>query len=105
MSNNLESLHEGFMSEVDELQSILENVEEFTLKAKRNSIAKQLRNIISNLNSSCDSLYSEFENGTENDYEELSNNYAIVLSLLNERIDHEEQLYIKLKYGIDVGRI
>jgi hypothetical protein len=75
--SNLELLHEGFKNEVEELDSFLQHSDEYTLKSKRSKFENQLKNIVSNLNGLCDSLYREFEDSNEGQYEELKQNYDI----------------------------
>lgn len=100
--NNLESLHEGFKNEVDELESLLQNSDDFILKAKRTKFTKQMKNIVSNLEGLCDSLYVEFEEDTQNEFKELEGKYAILLGLLNEKLSDEDKTYIRIKHDIDV---
>jgi hypothetical protein len=100
--NELELLHEGFKNEVDELESIIQHSEEYTLKSKRTKFEKQMKDIISNLSGLCDSLYSEFENSTENEYEELQVNYKIVCELLKEKLSDDDKMYLRMKHDIDV---
>lgn len=102
MVNKLELLHEGFRNEVDELDSLVQKTEDYLLKARKNFVMNALNTHLSNLNGLCDSLYSEFENDTSNEFEELQKNYAVVLSLLNNFTTDEDKLYIKLRYGIEV---
>lgn len=100
--NALELLHEGFKNEIDELQSMLETSDEYTLKAKRTRVDNQLRTVISNLDGLCDSLYSEFENSTENEYEKLKQDYEILREWINERATDEHVLDFRLRHGIDI---
>lgn len=100
--NNLENLHEGFSNEKDELESLLQNLETIVLKAKRPKVKNQLENIISNLEGLCDSLYYEFENSNESEVEEHKQQNEILRYLLGARIDHDDKVYIKLKYGIEL---
>lgn len=102
MGNDLELLHEGFKNELEELESFKQRVEEFALKAKRHKVRDELAIIISNLEGLCDKLYYEFENSRESEIEELEQDFEIVSELLKEKIDHEEKIYIKIKYGIDL---
>jgi hypothetical protein len=100
--NELELLHEGFKNEVDELESFSQHSDEYTLKAKRTTVNKQLGNIISNLNSLCDSLYREFENNTASEHQELQIKYSIVCELLKEKLSDDDKLYLRMKHNIDV---
>lgn len=100
--NKLELLHEGFKNEVEELDSLVQDADSFVLKVKRNFVNNKFNAIVSNLNGLCDSLYSEFENSTENEFIELQNKYKIVLEILNEKLSYEDKIYVRIKYDIEV---
>ena len=100
MSNDLELLHEGFKNEVDELESIRQQLDEYTLKAKHSKLNKQIYNLISNLEGLCDSLYNAFEEG--DDTEHLKKENEIMRQWINERATDEDVLDFKLRHGMDV---
>jgi predicted translin family RNA/ssDNA-binding protein len=100
--NNLELLHEGFKNEVDDLNSLVQQSGDYVLKAKLKKFEQQLKNIVSNLEGLCDSLYSEFENSNENEFVELEKRYSILHELLNEKTSDDEKTYIRIKHGIDL---
>ena len=99
---NLELIHEGFSNEKDELESLLQNLESIVLKAKRQSTKNTLENIISNLEGLCDSLYYQFENSNEAEYEQTKQQNEILMYLLKDRTSDEDKTYIKLRYRIEL---
>ena len=56
-----------------------------------------------NLESYCDDLYREWEE--IQDINERLKEFEIVKRLLSEKLSHEEKVYIRLKYGIDMWEI
>jgi hypothetical protein len=100
--NKLELLHEGFRNEIDELDSLVQKSEDYLLKARKAFVMNALNTHLSNLNGLCDSLYSEFENSTEGEYEKLKQDYEILRQWINERATDEHVLDFRLRHGIDI---
>ena len=100
--NNLELLHEGFKNELEELESMVQHAEEFTLKRKTNEFTQQISNIISNLEGLCDNLYSEFENSNENEFIELKHNHNELIEFITDKLSYEDKTYLRLKHGIEI---
>jgi hypothetical protein len=101
----LEMLSESIQSEINELQSLLENSDEFLLKSKRATIQKQLADIISNLEDSNDSVYGVFEELNAEDTESLQEEHHVMKEMLNERLSYDEKTYFGLKYHIDFWEV
>jgi ABC-type transporter Mla subunit MlaD len=97
----LEMLSESIKNEIDELQSLLENSNDVLLKAKRLSFQKELRNIISNLESTNDSIYGVFEELNCNNTEELQRDYDVLHDILQDKLSYEEKVDMRIKYNID----
>ena len=96
----LEVLSESIQNEIDELQSLLENSDDALLKAKRLSFQKQLENIVSNLESANDSVYSVFEDLNSEYNEELLHEHDVMRDILQEKLSYEEKIDLRIKYGI-----
>lgn len=99
----LELLHENIADEIDELQSLFENSDNYLLKKKKDAFNKCLKNIISNLTSTNDSIYSVFEeinciNGTD-----VENKVGVMSEILEEKLTYDEKMYIRLKHGIELN--
>ncbi len=98
----LELLSDSIRSEIDELQSLLENSDNVLLKAKKLSFQKQLKNIISNLEGYNDSVYVVYEDLNSKNNEELKGNYEILQDILQEKLSYEEKIDMRIKYNIDI---
>jgi ABC-type transporter Mla subunit MlaD len=98
----LEMLSESIKNEIDELQSLLQHSDNTLLKAKRDSVQRQLGNIISNLESTNDAIYGVFEElNCNNDIEELERDYDVLYETLQDKLSYEEKVDMRIKYGID----
>jgi uncharacterized protein YerC len=98
----LEMLSESIKNEIDELQSLLQHSDNSLLKAKRDSFQRQLGNIISNLESTNDSIYGVFEDlNCNNNIEELQEDYDVLHEILEEKLSYDEKVEMRIKYGID----
>ena len=96
----LEVLSESIQNEIDELQSLLENSDDVLLKAKRLSFQRQLENIVSNLESANDSVYSVFEDLNSEYNEEFIQEHDVMRDILQEKLSYEEKIDLRIKYGI-----
>ena len=96
----LEVLSESIQNEIDELQSLLENSDDALLKAKRLSFQKQLENIVSNLESANDSVYSVYEDLNCEYNEEFIREHDVMRDILQEKLSYEEKIDLRIKYGI-----
>lgn len=99
-AKRLEMLSESVRNEIDELQSLLEHSDDMLLKSKKLSFQRQLRNIISNLESTNDSIYCVYEdlNSTDN----LQEDYDVLVDILQEKLSYEEKIDMRIKYGIHI---
>jgi hypothetical protein len=96
--SRLEMLSESIKNEIDELQSLLEQSEQFLLKSKRNSIQNNLKNIISNLDSTNGSIYGIYEElNANNIQEELENKCKVMNEILEEKLSYDDKLYLQNK--------
>ena len=99
--SQLEMLTESIRNGIEELESLLQNSDKVLLKAKKQSFQKKLNNIISNLESTNDSIYSVYENLNVNDIEKLEADYDILYEILEEKLSYDEKLALKLKHKIE----
>lgn len=99
----LEMLSESIKNEIGELQLLLEHSDNCLLKTKKVSFQKALKNIISNLESSNDSVYGVFEelNASDNTAE-LEHKCNIYESILKGTLSDDDKQYVRIKHNIDL---
>lgn len=108
LANNikqLELLHESIADEIDELQSLFENSDDYLLKRKKDTFNKLMKNIISNLESSNDAIYTAFEEMNSISGRDMFDKAEVMAEILDEKLTYDEKLYIKLKHGIELGGV
>ena len=99
--HDLELLYEGIRDEIYELDFLLQNSDSSLLKVKKVKFQKQLENIISNLKGLNDSIYVLYEDLNCEDMDKLQRHHDIMYDILNEKLSHEDKVYMKIKYGIE----
>ena len=98
----LEMLSESIGHEVDDLQSVFERFENVTKKLERQTIKKELSNIISNLNSTNSSIYQVFEETNDTSNEEIKDNYNLLVDILKDKLSYDEKTELRIKYNIEI---
>ena len=99
----LEMLSESIKNEIDELESLLQHSDKSLLKAKKTTFQNALQNIISNLESTNDSIYGVFEElNANNNSEELRKENEILKEILSEKLTYDEKLYFQIRYHVEI---
>jgi hypothetical protein len=101
----LEMLSESIKNEIDELRILLEHSDQFLLKTKKAAFIRDLNNIISNLESSNDSVYGVFEELNAQNGDNWEEKYKTTKELLSDKLSYEEKTYYTLKYDIDFWEV
>lgn len=96
----LELLSESVRNEIDELQSLLDNSDNFLLKSKKSLFQKQLKNIISNLESVNGSIYGVFEELNTEYNDDMLNAHNVMIEVLQERLSYDEKIDMRIKHNI-----